>query len=98
MWRSTPGWGGTITGSRGRRGSRKGRDIMFSLCRRSSVGLPAYTFVALSWTAAAQPYTTWKDYGGASDSMQYSALRQINKGNVARLELAWSHLVPATSG
>jgi len=30
--------------------------------------------------------------------MQYSALRQINKTNVARLELAWSHLVPGTSG
>lgn len=23
------------------------------------------------------PYTTWSDYGGAADSMQYSALKQI---------------------
>ena len=39
-------------------------------------------------------YTTWSDYGGAPDSMQYSALKQINKSNVAKLELAWSYKVP----
>ena len=66
---------------------------MFSLSPKSSVGLLAYTCAAL-----AQPYTSWKDYGGAPDSMQYSALRQINKTNVARLELAWSHVAPGTSG
>ena len=36
-----------------------------------------------------KPYTTWRDYGGSADSMQYSALTQINKTNVAQLELAW---------
>jgi quinoprotein glucose dehydrogenase len=41
-----------------------------------------------------QPYTTWSDYGGAADSMQYSALRQIDKRNVGRLKLAWTHKVP----
>jgi hypothetical protein len=35
-----------------------------------------------------QRYTTWSDYGGTPDSMQYSALRQINKENVSRIELA----------
>jgi hypothetical protein len=24
------------------------------------------------------PWTTWSGYGGAADSMQYSALKQIN--------------------
>ena len=33
-----------------------------------------------------QPYTTWSAYGGTSDSMQYSALKQINKTNVSQLE------------
>ncbi len=28
---------------------------------------------------AETPYTTWSDYGGSADSMQYSALTQINK-------------------
>jgi len=39
----------------------------------------------------AQNYATWSDYGGASDSSQYSALDQINRSNVAKLELAWSY-------
>ena len=40
---------------------------------------------------AKRPYTTWSDYAGSADSMQYSALTQINKGNVGQLELAWYH-------
>ena len=42
-------------------------------------------------------YTNWADYGGTADSMQYSALKQINKSNVQRLQLAWSYLVPGTT-
>src|SRR6185312_13685848 len=42
-------------------------------------------------------YATWSDYGGSADSMQYSALKQINKSNVQRLELAWSYRVFGTS-
>ena len=44
------------------------------------------------------PYTTWRDYGGGSDSMQYSALAQINKSNVSRLEQAWFFGVPDKKG
>ena len=43
-------------------------------------------------------YTTWSDYGGAADSMQYSALKLINKDNVGKLELAWSYPVPDHRG
>jgi len=49
-------------------------------------------------TAPVKPYTTWNDYGGASDSMQYSALTQINKANVSRLEQAWFFPVADKSG
>src|SRR3954462_11247481 len=45
-----------------------------------------------------KPYTTWSDYGGAADSMQYSALKQITKANVGKLELAWSYKVPDHRG
>ncbi len=38
-------------------------------------------------------YTTWSDYGGAADSMQYSALAEINRATVARLEPAWFYRV-----
>ncbi len=36
-----------------------------------------------------QPYSNWTSYGGAADTAQYSALRQINKSNVNKLESAW---------
>jgi quinoprotein glucose dehydrogenase len=44
--------------------------------------------------APKKPYSTWSDFGGSMDSMQYSALEQINKTNVSKLELAWTHPVP----
>ncbi len=44
------------------------------------------------------PYTAWSDYGGAPDSMQYSALSQINKSNVQQLQLAWFMPAPGPSG
>jgi quinoprotein glucose dehydrogenase len=40
---------------------------------------------------SAQDYKTWSDYGGAADSAQYSALSQINRSNVAKLEVAWKY-------
>jgi quinoprotein glucose dehydrogenase len=43
--------------------------------------------------APKQPYTTWSDYGGGADGMQYSALAQITRANVNRLELAWFYQV-----
>lgn len=43
---------------------------------------------ALVW--AADVHATWRDYGGAADSAQYSSLTQISKSNVAKLERAWT--------
>jgi quinoprotein glucose dehydrogenase len=40
--------------------------------------------------AAARPYTTWQSYAGGAHSSQYSALDQINKKNVAKLQVAWT--------
>ena len=40
--------------------------------------------------ASAKPYTTWQSYAGGAHSSQYSALDQINKKNVAKLQVAWS--------
>jgi quinoprotein glucose dehydrogenase len=36
-----------------------------------------------------QPYTTWSAYGGTPDSLQYSALTQIDKANVNQMEQVW---------
>lgn len=43
--------------------------------------------------ASAQDFRTWKDYGGGSAGAQYSALAQINRSNVAQLEVAWKHSI-----
>lgn len=40
---------------------------------------------------AAQNHKTWSDYGGAADTAQYSALAQINRSNVSKLEVAWTY-------
>src|SRR6188472_2909981 len=50
-----------------------------------------------SRAATAKPYTTWRSYSGGAHSSQYSALDQINKGNVAKLQLAWSFPVTGNS-
>ena len=40
---------------------------------------------------AAETYRGWSDYGGASDSSQYSALNQIDRANVSKLRVAWTY-------
>ncbi len=43
-------------------------------------------------TAFAQPNrTTWKDYLGGPDSSHYSALKQIDRSNIDKLEVAWRY-------
>ncbi|HKE25442.1 MAG TPA: PQQ-binding-like beta-propeller repeat protein [Bryobacteraceae bacterium] len=64
---------------------------------RAAVFLVAATPIVAA-DAVRKPYTSWSDYGGAADSMQYSALKQIDKSNVQKLELAWSYLVPDRRG
>jgi quinoprotein glucose dehydrogenase len=49
-------------------------------------------------TPPKQPYTTWSDYGGATDSMQYSALKQITKSNAKQLEQVWFSPAPGPNG
>jgi quinoprotein glucose dehydrogenase len=44
-----------------------------------------------------QPYTTWSEYAGGAEGSQYSALKQITKTNVSRLEQAWFYSVPGPS-
>jgi quinoprotein glucose dehydrogenase len=51
--------------------------------------------VLIGLAASAQNHRTshasWRDYGGASDSAQYSELAQIDRSNVGKLEVAWSY-------
>jgi len=85
---------------------RKGREDRKGYLTKDSLrslrSLRSFVIVAVaalvSHAQAPTPYTTWRDYGGASDSMQYSALTQINKTNVANLEQAWFVPVPDKGG
>ncbi len=52
----------------------------------------AFFTVAVGISSAQQARTTWRDYLGGSDSSHYSALKQINTGNVDKLEVAWHYL------
>ena len=47
--------------------------------------------------STARPYTAWRSYSGGAHSSQYSALDQINKGNVGKLEVAWTYPVTGTN-
>src|SRR5437588_2454597 len=55
------------------------------------VAAGALLILAAEPRATAQNHKTWRDYGGAADSSQYSALAQINRSNVSRLEIAWTY-------
>ncbi len=48
-------------------------------------------FHAFGQAHTTQAHTTWRDYGGAPDSAQYSALKQIDASNVNKLEIAWTY-------
>ncbi len=43
-------------------------------------------------TAAGDQKThEWRDYGGGPDNSKYSSLKQFNKSNVGRLDIAWTY-------
>jgi len=63
--------------------------------RKSFFGVVLVT-AALGAAAENRSFDTWRQYEGGADSSQYSSLKQINKSNVARLEVAWSY--PAGGG
>jgi quinoprotein glucose dehydrogenase len=43
----------------------------------------------LAW-AAATAQTDWPAYGGGTEGLRYSSLKQINRSNVSRLQVAWT--------
>jgi glucose dehydrogenase len=54
--------------------------------------LPVLLIVSgISAGAAERPPAAWGQYLGGADSSQFSPLKQINKSNVAKLEVAWTY-------
>ena len=50
-----------------------------------------FSLVSAGAFAQDRPYTSWRDYAGSADSAQYSGLRQVNRSNVNRLQVAWTY-------
>src|SRR4051794_40991761 len=53
----------------------------------------AMAVVAVGFLSAAQEpgYRQWSAYGGGPEQIRYSSLRQINRTNVKRLQVAWTY-------
>jgi quinoprotein glucose dehydrogenase len=56
--------------------------------------VPPSSFVVRAQGPQRAPYTSWSDYGGSPDSMQYSALAQVNRTTVRNLAPSWFYPVP----
>ena len=63
----------------------------------AAVGFAAlitYFAVASERHGGARPaiqYREWRQVGGGSDNLHYSTLKQINRGNVQKLKVAWRY-------
>ncbi len=57
---------------------------------RFAIAVGALSAALLAAAAHAQPYTTWRTYGGGGAFVAVLRADQINKSNVAQLEVAWT--------
>ena len=62
----------------------------------TAIGFVGFVAFVLAWlicaaAGAQRAHTTWGEYGGAPDAAQFSALGQINRSNVSRLQIAWKY-------
>jgi quinoprotein glucose dehydrogenase len=46
---------------------------------------------ATAMSASDQSPREWRDYGGGPDNSKFSTLKQINKSNVTKLDVAWTY-------
>ena len=62
-----------------------------SVTRRAFVGGASAAFVPGLRALAKDPAREWQNYGGDPGATRYSPLDQINRSNVKRLKIAWTH-------
>ena len=53
------------------------------------LALLAAWFAGRSGAQSGEGYRAWQTFGGGPENIHYSALRQIDRANVKRLEVAW---------
>ena len=66
----------------------------YSIALNFEKGITLFFFTIVLFLSCKQedkPYTTWAVYRGDKESTGYSALNQINKTNLTKLELAWTY-------
>jgi len=59
--------------------------------RVGKVGILVACAAAAMSAASDQNPREWRDYGGGPDNSKFSALKQINKSNVGKLDVAWTY-------
>src|ERR1700757_3328691 len=70
--------------------------LRYTEMKRSVTSLPIAAFLLLAAPSDAQlrhgqaGYREWRVYGGEPESLRYSNLDQINRGNVDKLQIAWT--------
>jgi quinoprotein glucose dehydrogenase len=70
------------------------RSILRATCAPLLLAASALALPALAQDnppAEAFDYTGWDAYLGGNDSAQYSSLEQVNRANVAQLQVAWTY-------
>ena len=67
---------------------------------RHALILAAFAVVTTIAGAAQGPrvYTAWPAYGGGPEQIRYSSLAQIDRSNVAQLQVAWTYDSGETGG
>ena len=75
--------------------SQLANSVMFSFCgldiiRRTCACLVGVFFLAATPLNSYASESDWMQYGGHEGGGRYSALTQINKDNVHKLEVAWT--------
>ena len=56
----------------------------------TTIGILAAAITVITAAGDQRPHE-WRDYGGGPDNSKFSMLKQINKSNVSRLEVAWTY-------
>ncbi|HUQ94962.1 MAG TPA: PQQ-binding-like beta-propeller repeat protein [Bryobacteraceae bacterium] len=53
--------------------------------------MPTLFLSLLSVSSLFAQYRSWQGFGGGPENIHYSSLKQINRSNVSRLQVAWSY-------
>jgi quinoprotein glucose dehydrogenase len=60
-------------------------------CISIALSLSPFASAQAGKAGAEETHATWRSYGGSPDGSQYSALHQIDRSNVKKLQIAWTY-------